>query len=139
MCYSDSPVWDFPAVYNFSASDDIWLPTPQYGWDAEALGNFSTVLAGTRYITVKEGSIITSIPNALFGLEGLGCNITGYPIENCDDFTSTGGNALTAYETYACSGSALEEILCLCVSNDVVVPPTIPWAPTASPSNSPTV
>jgi hypothetical protein len=139
VCYTTSPVWDLPALANFSASDDIWLPTPQYAWDAESLGNFSTMLTGTKYITIVEGSTTTSIPNVLFAYEGLGCNQTGYTIANCNDFSTTSGNALTQLETFPCSGSALSEILCLCVDNDAVVPPTIPNAPTASPSNSPTV
>jgi hypothetical protein len=134
VCYTTSPVWDLPALANFSASDDIWLPTPQYAWDAESLGNFSTMLSGTKYITVVEASVVTSIPNELFALEGLGCNVTGYTIANCDDFSSLAGDALTEIETFPCSGSALNEILCLCVDNDARVPPTLPWAPTASPT-----
>lgn len=50
VCYSTSPVWSLPTAFNFSASDNIWLPTPQYAWDAENLGNFSTLLSGSKWV-----------------------------------------------------------------------------------------
>jgi len=81
-----------------------------------------------------EGSTVTSIPNELFAIEGLGCTITGTTTGNCADFSSTSGDALTATEVYPCAGSALSEILCLCLDYDFSAPPTIPNAPTKSPT-----